>query len=375
MSHLSGKSRVLIRAAEYDSSMDKVVEEAFDSFKIDVAGKKVLVKPNLLSARAPGKGVTTHPSVVAAVIKSLEKRRAAGIVVGDNSGMTGYGENERVAAKTGILDVAGKYYRNLGQKPVKARLHNPFAPEAAVSGEIFECDVLVSLPRLKTHSLTTITCAVKNSYGFLLGAEKARLHRVSKGAAAFAKTVVDVWALRRPDLVICDAVTAMQGNGPSSRDIVHYGYVLASDDSVALDSVASRIMGLAPADVLTTAEAARRGLGKMLPADIEIDGALCPIEGFKLPSNFARGGIVNFLSRFAGSLVVSCPHPDTNVCLRCGLCIEHCPVQAVALSPYPTVDHGKCIRCYCCLEFCPHDAMKLANRVLFLRALASLRRK
>jgi uncharacterized protein (DUF362 family)/NAD-dependent dihydropyrimidine dehydrogenase PreA subunit len=372
---LSVKSRVLIRAAEYDGSMDKAVEEAFDYFKVDVAGKKVLVKPNLLSARAPDKGVTTHPSVVAAVVKSLEKRRAGEIVVGDNSGMTGYGENERVAAKTGVLDAAGKYYRNLGQKPVKAKLHNPFAPEAAVSGEIFECDVLVSLPRMKTHSLTTITCAVKNSYGFLLGAEKARLHRAAKSGAAFAKTVVDVWALRRPDLVICDAVTAMQGNGPSSRDIIHYGYILASADSVALDSVASRIMGLDPAEVLTTVEAAGRGLGKMLPADIEIDGPFLPIEGFKLPSSFARGGIVSFLARFAGSLVVSYPRPDTNVCLRCGLCIDHCPVQAVTLSPYPSVDHGKCIRCYCCLEFCPHDAMKLATRVRFFRALAGARRR
>ena len=361
---------VLIRPAEYDRGIDDAVEKAFERFGVDVTGRKVLIKPNLLSARAPDKGVTTHPAVVAAVISTLERRKAAEIVVGDNSGMTGYGDNERVAAKTGILAVARGYYRNLGTSPVRVPLHNPYSPEVTVSGEISACDVLISLPKFKTHTLTTITCAIKNSYGFLLGAEKARLHRAANSRDAFARTVVDVWALRKPDLVICDAVTAMQGNGPSSRDVFHYGYILAAADSVALDAVAGRLMGLGEEEVLTTVEAAKRGAGKAAADEIDIDGPFRPIDGFKLPSTIARMRFFDFAAAIAGRLVVSEPHPDTNICVRCGLCRDHCPAQAIALSPYPSIQHARCIRCYCCLEFCPYGAMKLSRRVRFFRKLA-----
>jgi len=364
------KSLVIIRPAEYGPSLDAAVEEIFALSKIEVAGRKVLVKPNLLSGRAPEKGVTTHPALVAAVLKALEKRAAREIVVGDNSGMTGYGDNERVAAKAGILDVAAKYFRNVGTSPTRVTLHNPYASEVMVSREVLDCDVLVSLPKMKTHTLTTLTCAIKNSYGFLLGAEKARIHRAAKNRGAFARTIVDVWAIRPPDLVICDAVTVMQGNGPSSRDVFHYGYVLASKDSVALDATVGRLMGVEPDEVPTTAEAAARGLGVARKGDIEIDGPFTPIKDFRLPSTIAKTRFFNFLARFASGLVVSEPHPDTNVCIRCGLCSQHCPMLAIALAPFPNINRSKCIRCYCCLEFCPYEAMKLSKRVHLIRRLA-----
>ena len=230
--------------------------------------------------------------------------------------------------------------------------------------------MLVSVPKFKTHSLTTLTCAIKNSYGFLLGAEKARLHRAAKSREAFSRTVVDVFALRPPDMVICDAILAMQGNGPSSRDIFHYGYLFASTDAVALDAVASRVMGLEPKDVLTTAIAAQRGLGTADLAQVQIDGELKVVPGFKLPGTLTRSRFFNFLARVAGGLVVSEPRPDLNTCLRCALCREHCPTEAIKLDPFPVIERQKCIRCYCCLEFCPHEAMKLSPRVRFLRRIS-----
>ncbi len=367
---MSDQSRVLIRRAAYgNANLQDAVEEAFEIFAVDIAGKKVLVKPNLLSARSPEKAVTTHPAIVSAVITTLEKRGAGTIWVGDNPGLRYYGGSEEVASRTGILEAAGDYWHNLGRDPVRVRLNNPYAPEVTISREVLNCDVLISLPKMKTHTLTVITCAIKNSYGFLLGAEKARLHRVARTPRAFARTVVDVWALRPPDLVILDAVTAMQGNGPSSKDIFDYGYILASDDSVALDAVAGSLMGLRPEEIATTAEAARRRLGNADLAKITIDGPLDPIGNFKLPSTFTRNPFFTFLAGVAGGLVVSRPHVDTNACVRCGLCRDHCPTGAIKLAPFPRIDHGKCIRCYCCLEFCPYDAMKLSRRVRFVRNL------
>jgi len=364
------KHRVLIRQAEYDKSLDSVIEEIFEAFGVNVAGRKVFVKPNILAAREPDKAVTTHPSIVSAVVASLEKRRAAQIIVGDNSGMTQYGANEEAAARSGILDAAGKYFRNIGASPVRVGLHSPYAHDVAISKEILDCDVLISLPKFKTHTLTMISGAIKNSYGFLLGGEKARLHRVAKSRDAFARTVVDVFSLRVPDLVICDGILAMQGNGPSSKDVFHLGRVIASTDSVAMDAVIGAMMNLKPSEVQTTVEAAARGLGVADIGLLEIDGALAPIEGFKLPGSLLRGRVFNWLARLASGVIVSEPRPDTNICLRCNLCRDHCPTEAITMSPYPVIDRGKCIRCYCCLEFCPHEAMKLSPRVRFIRRLA-----
>ncbi len=367
---MSGRARVLIRPAEYDDkTLDRVVEEIFDSFACKIDGQKVLVKPNMLSGRPPERAVTTHPSVVAAVVRALERRRAGEIMVGDNPGMRHYGDSSEVAAATGILDVARPYFRNLGQSPRRIRMHNPYAGEVVISGEVLECDVLVTLPKFKTHSLTALTCAVKNSYGFLLGAEKARLHRVARSAEAFAGVVVAVWALRRPDVAIVDAVSAMQGNGPSSRDIFHYGRLLASDDSVALDAVAGALMGLRPDEVKTTVEAARRGLGQADLDKIDIDGPFKAIEGFKLPMTMGRGRFAQIVSGLAGGLFISRPRPDINECVRCKLCMEHCPTSAIRMDPYPVISHKKCIRCYCCLEFCPVEAMKLSRRVSLFRKI------
>ena len=363
-------ARVIIRKADYgDGSIEARVEEIFETLEVKVEGKKVLVKPNMLSARPPKRGVTTHPEVVRAVVKALERRNAARIWVGDNPGMRHYGDSDEVAAKTGILEAAGPYYHNMGTSPARVRMHNPYAGEVIVSQELLDCDFLLSLPKFKTHSLTLLTAAVKNSYGLLLGAEKARLHRVARSRDAFARTVVDVWALRPPDLAILDAVTAMQGNGPSSLDVIDYGYLLASTDSVALDAVAGKIMNLRPHEVQTTAIAAARGLGVADFDHIDLDGPLEPIEGFKLPSSFARSRVYTLLAWLAGGLIVSEPHADTNACVRCGLCRDHCPVEAVALDPFPRINRRECIRCYCCLEFCPCEAMKLSRRVQLLRGL------
>jgi uncharacterized protein (DUF362 family)/NAD-dependent dihydropyrimidine dehydrogenase PreA subunit len=364
------RHRVLIRQAEYDNSLESVVEEIFEAFPVNVAGKRVLVKPNILAGREPDKAVTTHPAVVSAVIRSLEKRRAAEIIVGDNGGMTEYGTNEEAAAKSGLLEAAGKHYRNLGASPVRVPLHNPYAYDVAISKEILDCDVLVSLPKFKTHTLTMISCAIKNSYGFLLGGEKARLHRVAKSKDAFARTIVDVFSLRMPDLVICDGILAMQGNGPSSKDVFHLGRLLASTDAVALDAVVGAMMGLRPSEVRTTVEAAGRGLGIADIEALEIDGAVTPIEGFKLPGTLLRGRVVDWLARFISGAIVSEPRPDEDTCVRCGLCRDHCPTEAIRMDPYPKIAREKCIRCYCCLEFCPHDAMKLSRRVRFIRRLA-----
>ena len=113
-------ARVSIYESDYEH-IEAAVERAFEAHGPPVAGRSVLLKPNILGAALPARHVNTHPSLVLAAIRALERRGAARIMVGDNSGMMAYGASEDAARTAGILDVAGDRYVNLGASPVRAR--------------------------------------------------------------------------------------------------------------------------------------------------------------------------------------------------------------------------------------------------------------
>ena len=117
--------------------------------------------------------------------------------------------------KTGLMEAAKGYYRNLGDTSTQLDFTTEFMPKVGVSKKIMEADGLISLPKFKTHGLTVMTGAIKNSYGILPGAQKAKLHRIAGSPQRFHDAIVDVFRLRIPDLLIIDAVVGMEGNGPA----------------------------------------------------------------------------------------------------------------------------------------------------------------
>ena len=360
-------ARVSIYQADYDH-IDDAVERAFDAFAVPIGGRSVLVKPNILGAVAPDRHVNTHPSLVRAVIRALERRSAGRIMVGDNSGMSAYGSSEHAARTAGILDVAGNRYVNLGASPVRTAVTSAFAADLAFSREVLDADVLISLPKMKTHVATLITGAVKNSYGHLVGGEKSRLHREAVGAENFAAAVVDVFQVRRPDLSILDAVVAMEGQGPSGGRLREVGRILASDNAVALDSCMAAMMGLAPRRVPVLRIAEERGLGPADLEQIEIDGALEVIPRFKVPG--IGMGLGTFFARIGAHVLVSQPAVRYPKCVRCGSCVKACPVTAITMTARgPVIDYSKCIRCFCCHEMCRYGAMDLSRRMRIIRSL------
>jgi uncharacterized protein (DUF362 family) len=168
--------RVLIHPATYEDCRE-AVENAFDLFCPDVSGKTVLVKPNVLRASEATEGIVTHPAVLAAAIACLEKRHPKKVIVGDNPGLFSYGANAAAFEQTGLMAAAGGYYRNIGDVGIEVPFHEYYGGRLSISQAVLEADVVLSMPKFKTHGLTVITGAIKNSYGILPGAQKAVLHR------------------------------------------------------------------------------------------------------------------------------------------------------------------------------------------------------
>jgi uncharacterized protein (DUF362 family) len=300
--------------------------------------------------------------VLRAVVEKVVSLEPASLVVGDNPGLFSYGANEDAFTRTGLLEAAGGHYLNIGLDSVKRPFDPAFLTTVSVSRAVLDADVVISLPKFKTHGLTVLTGAIKNSYGILPGAQKALLHKAAGSPARFNDLVVEVFRLRVPDLFIVDAVVGMEGNGPASPDLREIGLVLAADNAVAMDAVIATMMGLDPGRLRFLQRAKEAGLGDFDLSAVEVIGELRRIAGFKVPplggeaiaGNPAMQAVLHQRSGVR-------PHADKSLCTGCGTCVEQCPVSALALvDGLPRVDAATCIACFCCQELCPEKAISLS---------------
>ena len=353
--------RVMIHPATYENCQ-KAVARAFELFPQNIAGKKVVIKPNVLRTSEAEEHIVTNPALLLAVVEKVEEMSPLEIVVGDNPGLFNYGDNENSFAKTGLMAAAKGYYKNLGDTTQNLAFNPDFMPEVGVSQVILDADILISLPKFKTHGLTVMTGAIKNSYGILPGAQKARLHQIAGTAERFHEVIVEVFRLRVPDFFIMDAVVGMEGNGPASPDLREIGLILAADNAVALDAVVARMMGIDPGRLRFLQKAKALGLGDFDSQMIEIDGEMRILPDFKLPPLGGEAIAGNHtIQQFLNAKAYVTPKADPELCTACGACIEHCPVSALTMGEtnIPVVDTDRCIACFCCQEICPEKAMSL----------------
>jgi len=353
-------SRVMIHPASYESICE-AVDRAFELFPLELHGKRVLIKPNVLRASEAGEGIVTHPAVLRAVVDKVESLGPSSIIVGDNPGVMGYGANEACFKRTGLMEAAKGYYQNIGNDSQKVDFNPEFISTVSLSQTVLEADIIISLPKFKTHGLTVITGAFKNSYGFLPGAQKARLHRAAASPERFHEMLVDVFRLRVPDLFLVDAVVGMEGNGPVSNDLRNIGLILASDNGVALDAVIATMMGCEPGRLRFLQKAKEMGLGHYDLKTIEVIGDLKPLPDFKLPPLSGERDFHNKnIQEVLRSRAILRPQADPELCTGCGTCVEQCPVSALSINKgLPVVDAAVCITCFCCQEICPEKAITL----------------
>lgn len=347
--------------SEVESSIIKLLRLLKIDLKREVGGKTVLLKPNLLGAHRPEKAVTTHPVFVEAVIRVL-KDCGCKIWLGDSP--NGVQKSlEDVWERTGMADVAEKYGV---VKKFFERDGAMFIDDILVSRVILDADCIINIPKLKTHGLTMMTCAVKNMFGVVPGLKKTDYHRKAASKSDFAETLVRIAEVRRPFLNIVDGITAMAGNGPSGGYPVNLGLIAAGRDMHSTDLAIAAVVGFEPKHVDTLAAAWKRGLVDITEAPplVGDDASLFDAGQLKPPVTytlrFAHFRWFNFLIRGYMDRIRVRPRVNRKNCRLCGMCMEICPVQAIELKgSFPNVAIDKCIECYSCHEVCLHKAIDL----------------
>jgi uncharacterized protein (DUF362 family)/Pyruvate/2-oxoacid:ferredoxin oxidoreductase delta subunit len=321
-------------------------------------GMRVLLKPNLLSAAEREKAVTTHPIVVQAVAELVQ---AAGgtVSIGDSP--------------AGPVERHGEVWRMSGMAEIAATLGAPLAPfdevvwkrtdgrDYFVARPVLEADLVINLPKLKTHALARYTGAVKNLFGVIPGGRKREIHMQAPGIVDFSRALVDVLEIVRPALTIMDGVTGQEGEGPGTRGTPRsYGCLAASPDPVALDSALSTAMGFSPGHVLHVAQAASRGLGVDDPDAIQIvgDRAALRFGHVKLPATHWYLHAPSWLTQPAYRSARLRPVVEDLRCAGCGQCVLVCPRDAITPGQPPVFDTDACVGCMCCAEICPQGAIR-----------------
>ena len=226
--------------------------------------------------------------------------------------------------------------------------------------ELVDSDMIINLPKIKTHGLTIFTCAVKNMYGVVPGLIKSEYHKKAPNPSKFAEYVVDIYALSKPQLNIVDGVIGMDGAGPSAGNPKKMDMILASRDGVAVDVLLCDILGKDPMKVPINRIATEQGLGEGDLHKIEVLGDLQIVDDFKWPPNIysSLDMIPPSIARGIMKLFWSRPAIDSGICTNCKTCVKTCPVNAlIENTPIPEFEYGDCINCLCCMEMCPEKAV------------------
>ncbi|AKB29837.1 Iron-sulfur cluster-binding protein [Methanosarcina siciliae T4/M] len=370
---ISMNSRVsIVRCSDY-SGVKASIQEALTLIggleNIISPGNRVLLKPNVLAIRAPEAAVTTHPAVVAAMCELV--REAGGIpVIGDGSGIAKPGstttsEAFRASGIEGVASVCGAELINFetsGYTEVVVSNARQF-PSLYIAKAILEADVVISLPKLKTHELTLYTGAVKNFFGAVPQKIRKQAHAL-EDRDRFGEAVVDIYSVVKPRLAVMDGVVGMEGNGPANGTPIVSGVVLVSYDCVALDIVASELIGIDPLKVPTNKAALSRGFGTQNP---DISGVPLQDSGlrFKMPEGGATAMVPSFLMRALRKQLTVKPFINTSKCAFCKACVMNCSAHAIEeVGRALKINQQKCIQCYCCRELCPKDAVEIKKSFL-----------
>lgn len=345
---------------EIKSAMIRLLEPLGGMEAFVKPGEKVLLKPNMLSAKPPEAAVTTHPEVLRAVIELV--LGCGGLpLVGDSPGI---GKCRTVAEKSGMMDVIRQTGAQLAvfEETVEVPGTGVFK-RFELGRPYMEADRVINLPKLKTHEMMTITCAVKNLFGAVAGPAKIAWHlKAGVDRELFARMLLEIYLLRKPDLNIVDAVTAMEGDGPGNGDPRQVGLLLAGTNPVAVDVIAAEIAGI-PNKLLYVERAAERlamdgsDRSTIRTAGVPLDEA--KTGGFRLPhSTDVQWGLPPFLKNRLRRYLTSRPYALEGKCRLCGICRDACPPRAIKMENGMLIfDYDRCIRCFCCRELCPHGAL------------------
>jgi len=352
----SKTSFVSIQRSTYDNIDINTLLEPIGGMKQYIQkGERVLLKTSLLIPSDPKKAVVTHPAVIQSLAQTILEIGGVPYIGDSPSGQFTKRRLEKTYQKSGLTTVAKDLGIELNYDTSVTKIDIPQGKKlkkTPICDYVLHAEKIIAVPKIKTHSYMIMTLATKIMYGAVPGLTKAKYHSLFIRRVAFADMLLDVLSVKKPDLIIMDGITGMQGEGPSGGTPVDLGVLLASQDAVAMDLAVCDMLNIEPICIPTLRQAKIRHLW---PSKIQYP-LLAPQDvhytGFQLPSS-------------AGSLILGSknhrqqPIP-TEKCTACGQCVEICPKQAIQIKESrASVDYTKCIACYCCHEICPYEAIKL----------------
>ncbi|MEN6319502.1 MAG: DUF362 domain-containing protein [Syntrophaceae bacterium] len=355
--------KVTIRKSSYDyNNLRPIFFEIMDDIGSHLIKRndRVLIKPNLLSPASPRQAVLTHPFIVKAAVEYVLQKGARPLVA-DSPAL---GSFEKILKESGIrdalsgLDVTCRAF----ESSINVDIGEPFHT-IEIAEDALNADVIINLPKLKTHGHMLLTLGVKNLFGCIVGYRKPEWHmRTGINRVMFAKLLVLIYQRIMPSATILDGILAMEGEGPGASGTPReLGVLIGSRDACAVDSIVCRMIGLEPDNLLTLKMAQEM---RLVEEGIEIDGYLPVIKDFKLPEIGPLMFGPKLLHGFIRRYLLRRPVPDVRSCKMCGECWKICPGGAIA--PHENVldfDYDRCIRCYCCIEICPHGSLHSSETI------------
>jgi len=316
---------------------------------------RVVIKPNLLAPASPDSAMLTHPVVVRAAVEYVLEKGARP-QISDSPAM---GSFEKVLEASGIkealrgLDVVFREFKD----SETVEVGEPFK-RIEISRDALNADVLINLPKLKTHPQMLMTLGVKNLYGCVVVLRKPEWHlRTGVNREMFARLLVQIYKAVGPSVTVMDGVLAMEGQGPGkSGTPKEIGVLIGSTDAVALDLAVCKMLGIDQYNLLTNKAALEMGLVKN---DSDIEGDIPLVRDFRLPAINPLVFGPEMLHGYMRRHLVQRPVSDPSICRICGECWRYCPAKAITRDREKIkFDYDKCIRCYCCLEVCPYAAIR-----------------
>ncbi|MBM7854628.1 uncharacterized protein (DUF362 family)/Pyruvate/2-oxoacid:ferredoxin oxidoreductase delta subunit [Desulfohalotomaculum tongense] len=357
-----------------NNALNKLINSLGGIEKFVQPGQVVAVKPNLVAKKKPAEAATTHPLVVEAVVRLVQQAGGKPFIVDSPGGPSSRGVLRSVYRATGMTEVAEKTGCDLNFDTSETVLNHPrgkAVKQLTLLKVLTKADVIIALPKLKTHCMTRYTGAVKLMYGAVPGLKKAEYHFNMQKLREFSQLLIDINTLLPASLNIMDAVVGMEGDGPTAGSPREAGLLLASTNPYALDYICSDLIGIKPDSLVFIQLAKEQGLCPP-PAEIELLADPLPELNppFKLPSHKnVDFNLPGFLKRFISRLQ---PRPvfSPELCMGCGECHRCCPAGAITMvNGQPQLTLDSCIRCFCCQELCPHKAVQIHQHWLGKRLL------
>jgi uncharacterized protein (DUF362 family)/NAD-dependent dihydropyrimidine dehydrogenase PreA subunit len=335
----------------------------------DPAGKTILLKPNILSDDEPIKATTTHPVIVEAVITYLQSKGAT-VLVGDSPT---FDTRKFTGEKCGIRQIVDKCGARWVRFNEAAIIRKVGTAEIKITALITKVDLIISLSKLKNHELMILSGAIKNIFGFVPAFNKAMQHVKYPDRYKFGEFFVDLEEAIKPHFHIMDGIVAMEGPGPGNGYPKKVNVLLASVNPLALDIIASRILGYNPLDIPTNKIALERGILLKNMDHIIIKGTdpeTIVVRDFKRIDKGGEAGIIfkyfkkkiPFLRRLNKRPVFY-----RKLCNGCSKCINICPVKILHYDHKKKnkvlVNEARCIHCYCCHEVCRERAIEIKRKI------------